>query len=47
MYAVTMCAIGAERDFNASLPCCTAVQVGLLYIFLVEIEMWAAKKNNT
>ena len=33
--------------FNAPLPCRTAVQVGLLYTFLVEIEMWAAKKNNT
>ena len=25
------------------LPCRTAVQTGLLYSFLVEIEMWAAK----
>lgn len=32
--------------FNAPLPCRTAVQTGLLYSFLVEIEMWAAKKNS-
>lgn len=29
--------------FAAPLPCRTAVQTGLLYSFLVEIEMWAAK----
>ena len=30
--------------FNQPLPCRTAVQTGLLYDFLVEIEMWAGKK---
>ncbi len=30
--------------FNKPLPVRTAVQTGLLYTFLVEIEMWAAKK---
>ena len=29
--------------FEQPLPCRTAVQTGLLYTFLVEIEMWAAK----
>ena len=29
--------------FTTPLPCRTAVQTGLLYSFLVEIEMWAAK----
>lgn len=29
--------------FEKPLPCRTAVQTGLLYNFLVEIEMWAAK----
>ena len=29
--------------FQQPLPCRTAVQTGLLYSFLVEIEMWAAK----
>ncbi|MEM9423893.1 MAG: RidA family protein [Spirochaetota bacterium] len=29
--------------FQQPLPCRTAVQTGLLYTFLVEIEMWAAK----
>lgn len=29
--------------FKAPLPCRTAVQTGLLYDFLVEIEMWAGK----
>ena len=29
--------------FDNPLPCRTAVQAGLLYTFLVEIEMWAAK----
>ncbi len=32
--------------FTAPLPCRTAVQTGLLYTFLVEIEMWAAKHNQ-
>ena len=32
------------EHFPAPLPVRTAVQVGLLYTFLVEIEMWAAKK---
>ncbi len=31
--------------FNKPLPVRTAVQTGLLYTFLVEIEMWAAKKK--
>lgn len=30
--------------FKEPLPVRTAVQTGLLYTFLVEIEMWAAKK---
>lgn len=30
--------------FKKPLPVRTAVQTGLLYTFLVEIEMWAAKK---
>ncbi|MGL5955039.1 MAG: RidA family protein [Brevinema sp.] len=30
--------------FQKPLPVRTAVQTGLLYTFLVEIEMWAAKK---
>lgn len=30
--------------FKNPLPVRTAVQTGLLYTFLVEIEMWAAKK---
>ena len=30
--------------FKDPLPVRTAVQTGLLYTFLVEIEMWAAKK---
>lgn len=29
--------------FKQPLPCRTAVQVGLLYSFQVELEMWAAK----
>lgn len=33
--------------FNDPLPCRTAVQAGLLYTFLVEIEMWAAKTDET
>ena len=31
--------------FKQPLPCRTAVQTGLLETFLVEIEMWAGKKN--
>lgn len=30
--------------FNKPLPCRTVVQTGLLYDFLVEIEMWAGKE---
>ncbi len=33
--------------FSLPYPCRTAVQVGLLYTFLVEIEMWAAKNNTS
>lgn len=31
--------------FKQPLPCRTAVQVGLLFTFQVELEMWAAKKE--
>ncbi len=33
-----------KTKFKEPLPVRTAVQTGLLYTFLVEIEMWAAKK---
>ena len=32
-----------QTYFQQPMPCRTAVQTGLLYTFMVEIEMWAAK----
>ncbi len=35
-----------KKHFSEPLPVRTAVQAGLLYTFLVEVEMWAAKKDE-